>query len=84
MYDEMKKWVPRALRHGSQTKWTNIKSKEKQEYRRNAYRVLLTRARKGMVIYVPRGDGNDPTQSPALFDATSIFLLTCGVLSLDT
>ena len=81
--DETKTWLPRALRHGPQSKWANIKNKEKQDYRRNAYRVLLTRARKGMVIYVPRGDENDPTQSPALFNATSMYLLTCGVLNLD-
>lgn len=76
-------WSLRVLRHGSPSKWNRIKSQEKIVYRRNAYRVLLTRARQGMVIYVPAGDTDDLTNSPEEFDATAQFLLRCGVLSLD-
>jgi hypothetical protein len=76
-------WKLRALRHGSPTNWNLIKNPEKLTYRKNAYRVLLTRARQGMVIYVPRGCSDDPTNSPREFDATARFLFSCGVLALD-
>jgi hypothetical protein len=76
-------WKLRTLRHGPVSKWNIIKNPEKLTYRKNAYRVLLTRARQGMVIYVPRGSGNDPTNLPEEFNATARFLLRCGVLPLD-
>ena len=47
-------------------KWKNIKDLERQKYQKNAYRVLLTRARQGMVIVVPAGDREDPTRDPIL------------------
>ena len=78
-----KGWALRALRHGAPSKWSQIKNPEKVIYRRNAYRVLLTRARQGMVIYVPAGSADDPTNAPEGFDATVQFLLRCGVLPLD-
>jgi hypothetical protein len=76
--DTRRNWLLRSLRHGPQTKWTAIKNNEKQTYRRNAYRVLLTRARQGMIIFVPKGDANDPTISPTEFEATAKFLVRCG------
>ena len=76
-------WQIRALRHSSSTKWTAIRSEEKRIYRRNAYRVLLTRARKGMVIFVPRGNAMDPTSSPEEFDRTAQYLTRCGVTELN-
>ena len=71
-------WLLRNLRHGPQSKWTAIKNNEKKTYRTNAYRVLLTRARQGMIIFVPKGDANDPTTSPTEFEATARFLVRCG------
>jgi len=44
----------------------NIHNPENRNYLRNAYRVLLTRARQGMVIVVPPGDPYDATRSPGL------------------
>jgi hypothetical protein len=79
VWNESKGWQLRALRHGQQSKWTAIKSADKQIDRRNAYRVLLTRARQGMIIFVPKGDANDPTNLPADFDATAQYLVRCGV-----
>lgn len=76
-------WQLRALRHGSPSKWSSIKNAEKIVYRKNAYRVLLTRARQGLVIYVPAGSIDDSTHSPAEFDATAQYLLRCGILPLD-
>jgi len=75
-------WLERDLRHGKQSKWGLIRKLDKQTYRQNAYRVLLTRARQGMVIYVPQGNLDDPTRSPAELDATASFLLQCGVTRL--
>lgn len=46
------------------TKWQNIKSADNILYLKNAYRVLLTRARQGFVIFVPTGDETDMTAKP--------------------
>ena len=72
-------WLLRALRSGPPTKWNSINNAEKRIYRANSYRVLLTRARKGMVIFVPPGDPADPTQRPEEFEATVDYLVCCGV-----
>lgn len=52
---------------------------------KNGYRVLLTRARKGMVLFVPRGDteGDDPTRDPNHYDAIADYLLGCGARIVD-
>jgi hypothetical protein len=47
-------------------------------FRRNAYRVLLTRARQGIVLFVPSGDANDPSRNPGELSATADFLMRCG------
>lgn len=51
---------------------------------KNSYRVLLTRARKGMVVFVPHGDttGDDPTRPPAMYDAIAEYLIGCGAREL--
>lgn len=59
-----------------------VPRENKQRYIRNAYRVLLTRAREGMVIFVPKGDGSDPTRPPGYFDSTASFLIDCGVVAI--
>jgi hypothetical protein len=79
IWNEAQGWLRRVLRPSEQTKWNLIKKKEKQEYRVNAYRVLLTRARMGMVVFVPKGEANDSTNRPDEFDATAKYLLRCGV-----
>jgi hypothetical protein len=60
-------------------RWCNIASAENQRYLCNAYRVLLTRARQGMVIYVPKGDASDPTRCPRLYDSTYRYLAELGI-----
>lgn len=72
-------WQLRTLRSTAPSAWKMIKRAEKQMYRKNAYRVLLTRARQGMIIFVPRGDPNDSTNIPEEFDATAEYLIRCGV-----
>ncbi len=71
------KWLTRKFSKMA-SKWSNIRKETQETFRRNAYRVLLTRAREGIVLYVPAGDATDPTRSPAEFDATADFLLACG------
>jgi hypothetical protein len=76
-------WKLRNLRHGRESKWISIKNEDKRTYRKNAYRVLLTRARKGMVIFVPEGSVNDSTCRPEEFEETARYLLKCGVIPLS-
>lgn len=61
------------------TKWTSVRMLERQQYLRNAYRVLLTRARQGMVIFVPNGDEADATRPPAYYDPTFEYLAGIGI-----
>ncbi len=66
------------------TKWHQIHGAAARRYRLNAYRVLLTRARQGMVIVVPEGDPTDPTRDPSFYDPTWKYLLSVGLLPLCT
>jgi hypothetical protein len=61
------------------SRWTNVNSPENQRYLVNAYRVLLTRARQGMVIFVPPGNASDPTRPPHHYDAIDSYLERVGV-----
>ena len=65
------------------SRWCNVSKPENKKYLLNAYRVLLTRARQGMVIFVPRGDVSDPTRSPQFYDATFGYLARLGIPMLD-
>lgn len=60
-------------------RWCRVANLENQRYLCNAYRVLLTRARQGMAIYVPSGDISDPTRSPKLYDSTYQYLTELGI-----
>lgn len=59
-------------------KWQCIKKEERKKYLKNAYRVLLTRARQGMIILVPAGDAEDPTRRPEFYDKTFNYLESIG------
>jgi DUF2075 family protein len=59
-------------------RWNRIKKAERKAYQLNAYRVLLTRARQGMVICVPEGDPNDHTRQPEFYDGTYKYLRSLG------
>ncbi len=61
------------------SRWVHIKKAERQMYLKNAYRVLLTRARQGMVIVVPPGEEEDPTRHPAFYDSTYQYLKEIGL-----
>ena len=83
VWDNSKGWQPRNLRPGPNSKWSAIKSVEKQTFRKNAYGVLLTRARQGLIIFVPKGNSTDSTNAPQDFDATAAYLIRCGVIELN-
>lgn len=59
-------------------KWNNINKPERQKYLKNAYRVLLTRARQGMVIVIPNGDPEDPTRKAEYYDPIFEYLKEIG------
>lgn len=61
------------------TKWQNISSPEITKYLINSYRVLLTRARQGMVIYIPYGNNEDITRPPHIYDGTFEFFKNIGI-----
>ena len=61
------------------TKWHNIHKEERKLYLKNAYRVLLTRARQGMVIVVPEGDEEDATRKKEYYDETFEYLREIGI-----
>lgn len=61
------------------SKWTNINGMETQEYLLNTYRVLLTRARQGMIIFIPSGDSTDITRLESRYDETYEYLKSIGI-----
>ncbi|ENX04322.1 hypothetical protein F900_00307 [Acinetobacter modestus] len=61
------------------SKWQNIKKDATKSYLLNAYRVLLTRARQGMVIFIPAVDGTDPTRPQKHYDSIYNYLISCGL-----
>ena len=60
-------------------KWQNINKEERKLYLKNAYRVLLTRARQGMVIVVPEGNVEDHTRQPEFYNSTYEYFKRIGI-----
>lgn len=63
----------------SGTNWDNINKSVDQKFLLNKYRVLLTRAREGMIIWIPEGDDSDRTRLPEIYNPIFEYLLKCGV-----
>ena len=61
------------------SRWNRINKAQRQIYLKNAYRVLLTRARQGMVVVVPEGSESDPTRSADYYDGTFNYLRALGL-----
>ena len=59
-------------------RWNTIRKEERKMYLKNAYRVLLTRARQGMVIVVPEGNSEDPTRKSEYYDPVYYYLKEIG------
>ena len=60
-------------------KWQNINKEEDKQFTQNAYRVLLTRARQGMVIWIPEGSESDNTRQKKFYDGTYQYLKSIGI-----
>jgi hypothetical protein len=61
------------------TRWQNINKEDARLFLKNAYRVLLTRARQGMIIFIPEGSNDDPTREPSFYDPTFEYLHSLGL-----
>ena len=73
-------WEMRAFKG---TNWQRIKDPARRTYLLNKYRVLLTRAREGLLVWVPPGDPRDPTRDPEKLDRTANLLLEAGLPLID-
>lgn len=76
----LKGWTSRKL---SGNRWNIVKTESGRQFIENSYRVLLTRARQGMGIWIPPGSKSDKTRSPKDFDAVYNFLRDCGAEVID-
>lgn len=76
LFYDTRKWNYRKF---SGTSWKNIKKTEIENYLINSYRVLLTRARQGMVIYIPHGNDKDITRKEYMYDGTFNFFKSLGI-----
>lgn len=72
-----RQWLPRRF---VADRWQVRRSDERRRHSLNIYRVLLTRARKGLIIFVPEGAPDDPTLDPLPLDATYDFLVEAGAI----
>ena len=79
------RFTPNGWNHNSfrGSRWEKIKKADRQTYQKNAYRVLLTRARQGMVIFVPPGSDEDQTRQRSFYDPTFEYLENVGFQVLD-
>lgn len=59
--------------------WSRIRSENNMLYLKNAYRVLLTRARQGFIIYIPEGSNEDVTRTPSFYDKTFKYIKSLGI-----
>lgn len=61
------------------TKWNHVNQEQRQHYLKNAYRVLMTRARQGLIIYIPEGDEEDPSRLTEYYEGTYQYLKLVGI-----
>jgi len=73
-------WQYRALGGAN---WKEVRKPKKQSYLRNKYRVLMTRSRFEMVLWVPEGDIADSTRDPVAMNQTASYLMRCGARPLS-
>ena len=79
MIQPAKGWVTRQFRGA---KWVSA-NQERRRFTLNSYRVLLTRAREGLIIWVPRGDVDDTTRQPKQYNEVARFLAQCGLSEIE-
>ena len=78
-YHEDGKWVCQAFKG---TKWQSVGDASRKLYLKNAYRVILTRARQGMILFIPKGEASDRTRPSSFYDGTFEYLRACGIPTL--
>ncbi len=78
--DAAQTWIFSRL---SGTAWQRIQDREARRFLLNSYRVLLTRAREGLILWIPKGEELDPTRSPGPLDATAKYLEHCRAVCID-
>lgn len=78
--DSALNWVFSRL---SGTSWQRLREQGAQRFLSNSYRVLLTRAREGLILWIPPGVESDPTRPPEAVDATAKYFERCGAVSID-
>lgn len=80
-WDADLRWTPEGWMQASfrGDRWMRVRSEDRRRFLLNAYRVLLTRARQGMVVFVPPGERDDPTRQPDWYDAVYEYLTRLGV-----
>jgi hypothetical protein len=76
MRHDGKKWTHFSFKG---KRWQHVRNTTRRTYLKNAYRVLLTRARQGMIVVVPEGDARDHTRDPKFYDETYNYLLSLGI-----
>jgi hypothetical protein len=76
LYPSSHGWICRSFRG---TRWSLVRDQSIRQYILNKYRVLLTRAREGIVVWVPPGDRDDPTRPPEIYDQVAAYLMQCGI-----
>ena len=62
--------------------WKCVSAGERRRYLKNAYRVLLTRARQGMAIFIPAGSETDQSRKREWYDGIYSYLQEIGVETL--
>lgn len=78
--EDQTEWVPRKIWTGkSGPRWTNVKQVQEKIYALNKYRVLLSRARFGLVIFIPNGEPSDPTHNSIEYQRISNYFQSCGL-----
>ncbi|GAB3863713.1 DUF2075 domain-containing protein [Hymenobacter segetis] len=65
------------------TRWQQCNTADSRRYLLNAYRVLLTRARQGMILFIPEGSTADATRLPEFYDETYAFFRAIGIPELE-
>ncbi|TCP22368.1 uncharacterized protein DUF2075 [Tenacibaculum skagerrakense] len=79
-YMNSKSWKYQSFKG---TKWQNMNKELDKEYLKNTYRVLLTRARQGMVLYIPKSSEIDQTRPKKFYDQTFEYLKEIGIKEIE-
>ena len=71
------------LKYFSGSSWKGVKSKEARVYLKNAYRVLLTRARQGIIIVIPEGNNEDYTRLSSFYNGVYEYFKKIGIKEIN-